>query len=375
MPELKIVVDKSQPLAIEAFSQLGEVQALAVEEMNSQALKDTDLLICRSTIKVDKDLIAGTKVKFVATCTIGYDHFDLEYFKEHSITFTNAAGCNARSVAEYFLAAILEYAVSHNKELAGLTLGIIGAGNVGKEVIRIAKILDIQILVNDPPRASIEGDEGFCSLEELLQKSDIVSIHTPLIYEGAHPTFKLANDKFFSFMKDDALFLNLARGKVVDETALLNALDSGKVGEAIIDVHYNEPIVNKELITKSFLATPHIAGHSYDGKVNGTLLAFNTACTYLGEEKEFDLRGFYPPTINLDSNPLPDCTLEENLLQVIRQCYDIKVDDNALRSNPNSFSMLRKNYPPRYEFMHYSITPHESLRQILLALGFKINKV
>lgn len=181
---LRIVADALQPLAAEGFADVGEVTVLPPAAITREALRDADALVCRSTVKVTPELLEGTAVRFVGTCTIGFDHVDREWLASRGIAFASAPGCNANSVGEWFVAAMLTWAVEKGVSLAGKTLGVVGAGHVGKIVAARAAALRMRVLVNDPPRARAEGGAGFVALPELLAASDFVTVHVPLTREG-----------------------------------------------------------------------------------------------------------------------------------------------------------------------------------------------
>ena len=373
---LKIIADKNQPLVMEYFSSCGSVELVPAEEISNKLLLQSkaEALICRSTIKVNEDLLRNTGVKFVGTCTIGYDHVDRNYLRDRGIGFASAPGCNANSVGEYMAAALLKLSFAHNFELSGKTLGIIGVGNVGSAVAGKAKALGLTVLRNDPPRARQEGMAGFCSLEEVLGASDIVSLHVPLIRSGQDMTLGMAGEDFFRRLKRGAVFINASRGAVAQTEAILQSYAQGRICDYIIDVYENEPDVSREAVANAFIATEHISGHSYDGKMNGTRLVYDAF-----------IRHFF-----LDNQACPDAGREEYLGQIsvpveyrglraveyaLDSCYDIMKDSQEFKAQPERFKELRKNYKKRYEFSHYSVdcSDKEALN-ILYRLGFSRQK-
>lgn len=371
MPPLRIVCDRNQPFSAEAFGLLGEVVTLPFSEITRVTLEEADLLVCRSTVGVDEKLLSGTPVKFVGTCTIGTDHVDQDYLRKNGIGFAAAPGCNANSVSEYFVAALLEFAAARDWPLTGKTVGVVGVGNVGKRVADKARALGLRVLLNDPPRAAAEGGADFIPLPELLAQSDIVSLHVPLARDGAYPTFQMAGEAFFAGLKPGAFFLNASRGKVVCEEALLRALRAGKLAGAVLDVFFREPSIPPELHELLFAATPHIAGHSFDGKAVGTQMIFDAACAHFGCAHHWDYRVLMPePEIDVIELE-PDGDTVQELLAMIRPCYDILRDDRMLREDPGCFARYRQAYPQRLEFWHTRIrTADAQLRRVASALGF-----
>lgn len=369
---MKIIADSNQPFAAEAFGLLGEVVLLPAKAITREVLRGADALVCRSTIKVNEELLRGTPVKFVGTCTIGVDHVDEKYLSTAGIAFAAAPGCNARSVSEYFTAAVLRYCVQNGLNLAGKTVGVIGVGNVGRLVAEKVRALGMRVLLNDPPREEAEGSAGFTPLPELLAASDIVTLHVPLEKGGEHPTFGMADAEFFARLRPGALFINAARGKVVVEDALLAALESGRLGGAVLDVFPQEPQISPRLHERLFIATPHIAGHSHDGKVVGTQMIFDAANRFFAANRAWDYRGFMPKPQNPELVALETGSLEERLETLVRASYDIMADDAVLRRAPQDFHDYRQNYPLRLEFAHYRVRAEgDELAQTAQALGFQ----
>lgn len=373
---MNIVADKNQPLVDEYFGSLGRVIKLSAEEITNRNLKkyDADVLICRSTIKINRDLLTGTKIKYVGTCTIGYDHADLGYLRENRIGFDSAPGCNSASVGEYLTAVLLKLALKYNLELSAMTIGIIGVGNVGKEVAKKARALGLNVLLNDPPRARNEGDTEFTSLTELLQQSDIVTIHVPLILDGQDKTIGMIDDDFIDKMKDGAFFCNASRGRVAPDCVISRGLSTGKIQEAIIDVFATEPVIDSKFVQKLFISTQHISGHSIDGKINGTKIIYRKLCSYFNlpvSEKILDIQ--LEPENNIIV--IPDKLSGLRAIEyAVDSCYNIFNDSRKLKENPDKFASLRKNYPLRFEFPHYRIICNDpQICSTLYRLGFKEN--
>jgi erythronate-4-phosphate dehydrogenase len=385
---MKIVCSSSVVFAEEAFGSLGEVHLLPPRDIDRTHVQDADLLVTRSTTPIHEDLLGGSKVQFVGTATIGTDHMDIPYLEQAGIQWTYAPGCNANSVGEYVSSALLCLANRHDLSLEGKTLGIVGAGNVGTRVARVAKALGLRVLLCDPPRARAEGgvslqdDDTFHPLQTLMEASDILTLHVPLSREGEDPTFHLAGTAFFEGMKPGCILINAARGKIVDTEALLAAMESGTVAHAVIDTWENEPAYSQALLDRVDLGTPHIAGYSFDGLVNGTLSVYNDACRCFGVA---------PTWLPDDLMPAPDHPdiplvttaqrVETDLWEVVRQAYDIEADDRQLRAHPAEgnrergidFDQQRKNYPVRREFTASTVhLQPDAVRQesTLSGLGF-----
>jgi erythronate-4-phosphate dehydrogenase len=390
---MHILVDENIPQGREVFSAYGTVSTFHGRKLTAAEVRTSgaDALLVRSITKVNADLLSGSNVKFVGTATIGVDHIDQDYLRAHNIGFSAAPGCNARSVAEYFVAALLHLHVKHSvfpEGLEGKTLGIVGHGNVGKQVAAIAPALGLKVLVSDPPLADAGATPppgGFKTLHELAAQCDIITMHTPLTKTGAHPTLHMANSAFYNALAKPIVLMNMGRGEAMDEAALIEAVDSGKVRHLVLDVFPGEPNVNPELGTRADLISPHIAGYSIQGKLNGTTQIHNAFCTHFGLRSQSGVE--YPkpiaPLIHFGLLAIPaDATVETELDAVVRHAYTITRDDADLRGFlgdadfATSFDGLRKRYPVRQEFAGFTVrdVPHEKkwVAEKLTALGFRV---
>jgi len=370
-----ILADRNIPLVRE----VGPVTLYPGRRLTRQRVADADLLLVRSVTRVDAALLEGSRVRFVGTATIGTDHVDRAYLARRGIGFASAPGSNANSVAEYVTAALLELAESRlpDRALRGFTLGIIGVGNVGRRVEEKARALGLKVLLNDPPLARATGLPKYRPLEELFQ-ADILTLHIPLTREGPDATHHLADARFFERMREGTVFINTSRGAVAETAALSAALDSGRTAAAVLDVWEGEPDIPADLLEKVFIGTPHIAGYSYDGKVNGTRMIFEAACRY------FDLDLTWNPSDRLPApDPaaiaLDDLRGEAAWRAAVRAAYDIRRDDAALRrildlppgDRGAAFDRLRKEYPLRREFAAFTVTGGaDDDRRVLQRLGF-----
>jgi erythronate-4-phosphate dehydrogenase len=380
---LRIVADENIPLAKEAFSAFGVVELYAGRSISSETVRDADALIVRSITRVDETLLSGTRVRFVGTATIGTDHIDLDYLKKARIAFADAAGCNANSVAEYVAAALLDLEASLGVSFVGKTIGVVGVGNVGAKVVKVAEALGMNLLLNDPPRAQLEGPEGFVDLHRVLAEADVVTLHTPLAREGEHPTFHLLGERELDRMKPSAALLNTSRGSVVDGKALFSLLERGGLSAAVIDVWEGEPDVHPHLLERAKIATPHIAGYSFDGKLNGTRMMRDALARFLGEEEVLSDEIFRVPVKN------PNLQLvssgREALREAVFSAYPIQEDDRRMRERiqlasaerGRAFDLLRKEYPIRREFFNYRVAGQSldsETESALKQLGFKLGR-
>lgn len=340
---LKIVADKAIPFLEGVFDPYADMTYLPGDKIGPEDVKDADVLMVRTRTKCNAALLEGSKVKFIATATIGTDHIDFPYCDSKGIVVRNAPGCNAGGVMEYVFSALYGLASRRSISLQGDTIGIIGVGHVGSLIERMGRALGFKILKCDPPRAEAEGSFGFCDLEYLLQNSQIVTLHVPL----DETTRGMANSEFFSLMQPGAFFINAARGEVVCDDALKAAIP--KLGPVIIDTWNHEPDIDLDLMDKVAIATPHIAGYSYQGKQNGTAAAVRAVAHYFGITELYE---FFPKT-DLPENEAVKLNLKDlnqgEIASVLQYNYPIFTDDFMLRLNPENFDRLRSEYNYRRE--------------------------
>jgi erythronate-4-phosphate dehydrogenase len=362
-----ILADENIPFAREAFGTLGEVRLKHGRHIAHADLADVDLLIVRSITRVDAALLAGTRVQFVGTATSGSDHVEVADLERLGIAFHAALGCNAKAVAEYMAAAWLTLAKLRGETLAGRRVGVIGVGHVGSLVVEKARALGMETVLNDPPKARESGRDHYRPLHDLFD-CDIITCHTPLTFDGPDPTYRLIGEAFFSRLKPGAWFCNAGRGEVVHEGALHQALDGKCLDAVVLDVWDREPEIDGRLLARVDIGTPHIAGYSLEGKLNGTAMVYRAACAFLGVEPAWSAASAAPP--RPAGLPLPGFGDGESALRhldragisaladTVMAFYPILRDDEALRKTVGmsaaergkAFDLLRKAYPVRREF-------------------------
>lgn len=381
---MKIVCAETVLLGDAAFSHAGKTVVLPDREITRDHLFDADALIVRSKTKVTRELLEGTPVQFVGTATAGTDHLDTAWLQGHGTYWCAAPGCNANSVSEYLVAALLVLRTRHGVNLEDKTIGVVGCGNVGSRVAAKCSALGMRVLRNDPPLSAVSADPDYLPLEELLPACDIVTLHVPLVKHKPWPTERLADYRFFEQLKPGALFINAARGSVCDYDALLAAKSGGAVAHMVLDVWSPEPAFRTDVLKMADLASPHIAGHSYEGKLNGTVACYDECCNFFEIPKTWDVAASLPPpeTPRIET----DCTGrddEEVLHEIVRQVYDIETDDRLIRQaaeprceieRARNFDALRKHYRMRREFMHTEVVARNAspiLQRKIQALGFK----
>jgi len=399
---MKIVADPNIPFVQEAFGTLGDIVLVPGRQIDAVTVRDADVLLVRSVTPVNAALLDGSRVRFVATATIGTDHVEDSWLRERGIGFASAAGSNANSVAEFLVAALLELSHRQGFRVRDKTIGVVGVGNVGSRVVRYAEVLGMRVWQNDPPRERKEMDIGapdgssrgftasgrarpsaFVSLERVLAEADIITLHVPLTRQGVDATFHLFDkERLAALEARRPILINTARGAVIDNKALLKAVDGERVRGTVLDVWENEPNISPELLDVVDIGTPHIAGYSFDGKVNGTQMIHEAVCGLFGIARTWQplLPPPEVPRIELSVSSGDDD--EDVLRRVVRRVYDVTADDAALRKAVrategigSSFDTLRATYPVRREFFNTELVlrgASEELRKKFAALGFKL---
>lgn len=338
---MKIIIDSDIPYINGVFEPIADVVYKKGKEINHSDVRDCDAMIIRTRTNCNAELLDNSKVKFIGTATIGFDHIDIKYCESREIKVATAAGCNAMGVVHYILAALIELKkVNHFS-----TIGIIGVGNVGGALQEILTNLGFNVICNDPPRN--ENDPNFIntSMDELLIKSDIVTIHTPLTRDGQYPTYEMVNDEFLIKMGKGKILINASRGEVVKDDALLSAIEKGIISQAVIDVWQGEPNISSDLCKKAFISTPHIAGYSMQGKANGTAMMVKALTEYFDIK---DYNDWYPENVVMP-NKNSKISLQE-IEDKMPICYDIIADCQSLKNDISQFEELRNSYNYRNEF-------------------------
>ncbi len=330
--------------------------------MKAKDVRDADVLLVRSITRVNRELLAGSKVRFIGSATIGTDHIDLDWIAEQGIVFANAPASNAISAAEYVVSALLYVASRRAIDLSRLTAGIIGCGNVGSRVQTRLQAMGMQCLVCDPPRAEEEGPDGFVDMSDLAG-ADLITVHVPLVVEGQHRTINLINQDFLQSLSADCIFINTSRGDVVDESALKLKHEQYSSFRSILDVWNNEPLIDVELGGYADIATPHIAGYSIDGKLRATGMLYEALNSYLGTESSWSAKSMLPTPADPVIRLAADMSAAEVISTCMNQVYDITADDQRMRNTfdlpeverGQAFDRLRKDYPMRRECSAYRI--------------------
>lgn len=360
---MKVVADDRIPYLQGALEEFAEVNYIAGAKISAEDMRDADVLITRTRTKVNRELLENSSIKLVVTATIGHDHIDKEYLSERGIVWKNCPGCNSGSVATYISSLLAHMMHEHGFETKGKTFGLIGCGNVGKRVKRVAEAMGMKVLVNDPPRAEKEGSDLFSDLDTVLKQSDIISIHVPFYKEGKFKTLDLMDDDKLSQMKKGAWLVNSSRGGIIVEKDLKKYLKDSKIN-AVLDVWDNEPNIDLELMKMCKLVTSHIAGYSVDGKANGTSMSVR----HIAEFFDLDLKSWRASNLPLEGKKIQVKAGKEALIEAIKEAYDIVEDDEKLRFTPENFESNRGQYQAHRDMANYEFIGDQENCKILKAM-------
>lgn len=330
---MKIVVDDKIPYIREKLELMAsEVVSLRGTDIKAEDVSDADVLVVRTRTRCDEQLLHGSKVQLVATATIGFDHIDTAYLQRAGIRWTNCPGCNAGSVAQYVECSLLLLERRLGLTLRGSTIGIVGCGHVGSKVRAVAERLGMHVLVCDP----LLGNPDFVPMDVIERQADVVTFHVPLTREGRYATWHMADEDFFRRLLREPYIINTSRGEVVDGSALLQAMQEGRVRDAVLDVWEDEPRLNADLLERVFIGTPHIAGYSADGKVNADNMVVDAVCRQFGLAHPGLIKApSLPKSFQYSGDPL--------------ELYDPMTDSEKLKREPWKFEFLRNHYPLRRE--------------------------
>jgi erythronate-4-phosphate dehydrogenase len=376
-----IAVDRAIPFWEEVFPQLGQVRPFSGRDVTNRDIRDADALIVRSITLVDRDLLDSSSVRFVATATIGTDHLDQEYLASRGICVASAAGCNANAVAEYVITALLVVAEKKGWDLTRMSLGIVGAGNIGSIVNLKARALGMTVVLNDPPLKDLTGDPQYLPFDEVLQ-ADILTFHVPLTLEGPYPTWHMISQEALKRLSPHQFLINSSRGAVFKQDDVKHALQEGKIAGAVLDVWNDEPGIDYSLLDLVDIGTAHIAGYSLDGRIRATEMIFQQLCSFWGASHSWENSHLYPEPKPVTLNST--CRAAGVLLSAVLEAYDILQDDRKLRALeglPESqaawqFEQLRTEYKLRPEFRHFIIKlapEHSALVETIFGLGFQVD--
>lgn len=366
---MKLVADINIPYLEGVFdSHFESVALLPAKEITREVVQDADALLVRTRTFCNADLLEGSRVRFIGSATIGFDHINTNFCNSRGIEWVNAPGCNSGAVQQWIAAALLQISRSKGINLEGKVLGVVGVGNVGRRVVDLGLALGMEILCCDPPRKRDEHLPDYVDLKTIAQRSDFITLHVPLTSSGIDATHHMVDQGLISLLKEGAVLLNSSRGEVVETQSLIDAINNKKIAASALDVWENEPNISQELLSLVSLATPHIAGYSVEGKVNGTRMVVDAL------SKFFNL-GIHPWSPAL--NPIAKKEILESpvsFVDTILRTYDIVADDMNFRKSSLDFERYRSSYTLRREFSGYrAVGVEKNLAGVLQGFGFEAN--
>ncbi len=313
-----------------------------------------DALFVRTVSKLNETTlpVLPNSLKLIGTGSSGSDHIETEYFEGQGIKIIDAKGCNANAVSEYIITSLLLWGIKKQKNLQKLKVGIIGAGATGSAVAKQLAKFEISFCSYDPPRQEREPNFKSALLEDVLS-CDVLTFHVPLSKKGTNSTHhwldaeKLESQKF-------ELIINASRGGVIDELALMEAMNKETVKDVIIDVWEGEPDFNTALVGKAFIATPHIAGYSEQATLNASKILTEKFIEFFDIEISHSQKLYAPKVIDIaDLN----YSFYELLLRLhpLRE-YDADIRNLCLRPDKAVlFQKLRTDRPYRFEYPYLKL--------------------
>src|SRR3989339_22887 len=356
-----IFVDENIPMLAEALKPCGEVIEYSGRKLSRNELIDSgcSALFVRSTTNINSELLEGTTVRFVGSATSGIDHVNVEYLSHNNITFAYAPGSNANSVAEYVVYSILEWRNITKSEIQDKKIGVVGYGNIGKIVAKYSNYLGLKILLDDPPLKDeyfvFPDFVNYAELDDICERSDIITNHVPLTLDGSYQTHNLLNEQNLKLIKPGSLFIHTSRGGVVDEKALISKHNEELLYTAI-DVWENEPNINHELMNKVMIATPHVAGYSRDGKIRGAKMMADAFKEFSELEPDYteinqELSQYKPLHSDIFSDYDKLYILLQKSREIDEDTKNLRKILNASNGKTDVFDELRKTYPSRREIL------------------------
>lgn len=339
-----IVADQAMPAVEKLFAEFADVKLIDGRKITRNHLMQADVLLCRSVTQVDQSLLQNTPVSFVGSATIGTDHLDTQWLGNNQVSWCHAAGCNSAAVAQYVMSAISYWLLSKKanaQSMQQLKVGILGAGRIGSLLADYLQQLSVKSYLCDPPLQRTGDKRDFVTPDELLQ-CDVISLHVPLSLQGEDKTFHWLDRQRLCRLTEKQLLINASRGAVIDNSALLNYLQLGNSPQVVLDVFENEPDICKQLVDLCLLATPHIAGHTLEGKLRGSYLVYQAFCEHFSLPKKISQASLYPQKKLINGN-------FNSPLQLLLEIYNIQADSEQLSGADEKtivlmFDHLRKNY-------------------------------
>lgn len=372
MTKINLVADENILLLDELFGDLAQITRVNGRTISAAQVAHADALVLRSTAKVTPALLTHSKVQFVGTCTIGTDHLATDFMDANNIVWRNAPGCNAAGVGDYVIACINHAWQNLGIDPRAQTIGIVGAGNVGGRLAKRLQQAGFNLLQCDPIKAEA-GQQGYVVLDDLLARCQIICLHTPLTKTGAHATENMLHQERIKSLAKGTVLISAGRGEVVDQQALLERQQHHHDLHLFIDVWHQEPNINKGLFDYCHCVTPHIAGHSLEGKMRGTYMIYQEVCEHFRLAASHKLEDLIPKPERATLPVNPAATTQEVMAAACSSVYPL-MEDNARMRQGDDFDLLRKNYPVRREFSSLKLQgiSNSECSDMMHGLGFGI---
>ncbi|MGQ3888188.1 4-phosphoerythronate dehydrogenase [Legionella sp. CNM-1927-20] len=340
---MNILADASLPSLITAFPPPFKITLYHQQDDIKSLLAKQDILLCRSTLKVTKELLRDYSLSYVATASSGTDHIDDVFLKQKNITLIDAKGSNASAVADYVLATIAY--LQKYTSFRGKKAGVIGLGVVGSKVTKRLRALNFEVVRYDPPKALVDNNFYSAPLNELLQ-CDVICIHASLHNNLPFPSKNLISEPILAQLKPNTAIINASRGGIVDETALLS--NDLKIIYCT-DVFSHEPNINSDIVKLAYLCTPHIAGHSIEAKINAVIQVSQK----LHQALNLPLPDY---SSSLPSQKIPNfksvTTWQDYVLALFNPIHETRALKEATNKK-ECFLHLRKAHQKRHDFSVY----------------------
>ncbi|CAD83186.1 erythronate-4-phosphate dehydrogenase [Candidatus Blochmanniella floridana] len=369
---MRILADQAIPYVYKLFGSDNYVQVCDGRSISANMLKDVDVLIIRSITKVNHMLLYDSSIKFIGTVTSGVDHIDQNYLKNNNIRCVSTPGSNAVSVVEYVCATLFWLAQRDCFFLRDKTVGIIGVGNIGNLLYQRLNSLGVHTLLYDPYKSKCDTDRmSWKSLDILVSKSDILTLHVPLTYTGAYPTWHMINKDILDALPSNSILINTSRGAVVNNDDLLAILRCGKKINVILDVWESEPKLSLPLLSYVDIGTAHIAGYSFESRIRSIKKIYDDYCDYFNVKNKVNWISLGLSDIRyIAVSRLDECIINR-LIQLV---YNVYYDHIALKNNVlrlRGFDKLREYYCFRREWSSLLVDSKNGYNNdILFKFGF-----
>ncbi|MDO4461134.1 MAG: 4-phosphoerythronate dehydrogenase [Bacteroidia bacterium] len=367
---MKFIVDDKIPYIKGVLEPFAEVSYLAGASISSADVHDADALVIRTRTKCNEALLDGSSVKAIFTATIGFDHIDTSYCEERGILWKSAPGCNSSSVQQYIASVLAALHQDKKIDIQNTTIAIVGVGNVGSKVANWCEKLGMNVLLVDPFK-KVNAPSNYVDLEVALPQADIVTFHTPLTRAGEYATYHLLDSDTIKLLKRGAIIINTSRGEVCATDALLQGLDSGIISDVVVDVWESEPIVNRDLLDKAYIATPHVAGYSYDSKRNGTEMSVRNLDDFFSLGIKESVSGVLPEPNDALLLISDDMGRIDAACKMFLHTYDVRKESAYFKMHSDEFEHYRGNYPLRREIWAYSIYSDYKFAEYLESFGIR----